>query len=58
MNDEVMTLWVRLKGAERERTIYMRNREKRSYASLMRVALDHYYDTHYAEEELVVIETA
>ena len=48
MSEDVTTLWVRLKGADQERATYMREREKRSYASLLRIALAHYYETFYA----------
>jgi hypothetical protein len=44
MADEVMTLWVRLKGEEREQAEWMREVDKRSYASLIRKALAHYYE--------------
>lgn len=50
MADEVMTLWVRLRGDEREQATYMRDQEKRSYASLIRIALAHYYATHHATD--------
>jgi hypothetical protein len=47
MEEEVLTAWVRLRGADRERAILMKEREKRSYASLLRIALDHYYASFY-----------
>lgn len=56
VENETMTLWVRLRGDERRQAEFMRDREKRSYASLIRVALAHYYDTNYADE--FIAETA
>jgi len=59
--EEVTTLWVRLRGQERERAAHMREREKRSYASLLRVALSEYYDRHYVDGEDLIplsVETA
>lgn len=44
VDDETMTLWVRLRGEERERATILRDQEKRSYASLIRVALAYYWD--------------
>lgn len=47
--NEVMTLWVRLKGEERDRATRMKDKEKRSYASLIRVALDQYYENNHSD---------
>lgn len=51
MSDDVMTLWVRLKGADRDQATWMREKEKRSYASLLRIALAYYYEGVYANAD-------
>lgn len=51
MSDDVLTLWVRLKGADRDQAAWMREKEKRSYASLLRIALAYYYESVYANAE-------
>lgn len=55
-SDDVVTLWVRLKGEERERAAFMRTREKRSYASLLRMALDAYYQANYVNNVLADVD--
>lgn len=47
---DVLTLWVRLKGDERDRAEYMRTEECRTYASLLRAALKLYYETNYVPD--------
>lgn len=45
------TIYVRLKDEEVARARTMKEKEKRTYASLIRVALDEYYEKHYAQGE-------
>ncbi len=42
------TLWVRLKGEDLERAILMKDKEKRQFSSLLRIALHEYYESHYS----------